>query len=137
MSSLQPSSATGNPRNRTALKPGHSLMDWIRLGKTGVNLAGVPHRILVTKAQLAEHNQEDNVWMCIRGVVYNVTRYMDFHPGGREELMKGAGSDATALFNKVHPWVNYEAILQKCVVGKMESNLPDENPFVIPADAKK
>ncbi|KAI5712245.1 hypothetical protein M8J75_006922 [Diaphorina citri] len=136
MSALQPNSrgsATGNPRNKTALKPGHSLMDWIRLGNSGVNLSGIQGRILVSKAQLAEHNKEDDMWMCIRGVVYNVTRYMDFHPGGREELMRGAGMDATELFNKVHPWVNYESILQKCIVGKMGSSLPDENPFVIPS----
>lgn len=26
---------------------------------------------------------------------------MDFHPGGREELMKGVGTDATKIFNEV------------------------------------
>uniref|UniRef100_A0A8D8VJD9 Cytochrome b5 reductase 4 n=1 Tax=Cacopsylla melanoneura TaxID=428564 RepID=A0A8D8VJD9_9HEMI len=133
MSSLQTSSATGNPRNKTALKPGHSLMDWIRLGNSGTDLTGVKgQRLLVSKEQLAQHNKENDVWMCIRGVVYNVTRYMDFHPGGRDELMKGAGQDATELFNKVHPWVNYESILQKCIVGKLGTSLPDENPFLIP-----
>lgn len=137
MSLLQPSSATGNPRNKTALKPGHSLMDWIRLGNSHVDLTGVGgKRILVTKDQLAAHNKKDDVWMCIRGIVYNVTRYLDFHPGGREELMRGAGIDATELFNKVHPWVNYESMLQKCIVGKLSSILPDENPFVIPSSKK-
>ncbi|CAD7088423.1 unnamed protein product [Hermetia illucens] len=33
-------SATGNPRNKCALKPGHSLMDWIRLGSSGLDLSG-------------------------------------------------------------------------------------------------
>ena len=27
---------------------------------------------------------------------------MDFHPGGQEELMRGVGTDATALFNQVN-----------------------------------
>ncbi|KAL1464890.1 hypothetical protein WDU94_004497 [Cyamophila willieti] len=138
MSSLQASSATGNPRNKTALKPGHSLMDWIRLGNSGTDLTGVKgQRLLVTREQLAQHNKENDVWMCIRGVVYNVTQYMDFHPGGRDELMRGAGKDATELFNKVHAWVNYESILQKCIVGKLGASLPDENPFVIPNKSPK
>ena len=36
------------------------------------------------------------------GNVYNVTAYMDYHPGGWDELIKGAGKDATNLFNKAH-----------------------------------
>jgi len=115
-------SATGNPRNKVALKPGHSLMDWIRLGNSGKDLAGTGGAFLnVTKAQLAEHNKQNDAWLSIRGKIYNVTSYMDFHPGGCEELMKGVGTDATKLFNEVHAWVNYESILQKCVVGQLKS----------------
>lgn len=95
-------SATGNPRNKTALAPGHSLMDWIRLGSSGVDLTGVggvPQ--IVTLAELAKHNKENDAWIAIRGIVFNVTRYMDFHPGGISELMKGVGKDATKLFENV------------------------------------
>lgn len=41
------------------------------------------------------------VFVLFLGKVYNVSRYMDFHPGGIDELMKGAGKDATSLFNSV------------------------------------
>uniref|UniRef100_V9IKC0 Cytochrome b5 reductase 4 n=1 Tax=Apis cerana TaxID=7461 RepID=V9IKC0_APICE len=44
---------------------------------------------------------------------------MDFHPGGISELMRGVGKDATKLFESVHAWVNYQSILQKCVVGRL------------------
>lgn len=33
--------------------------------------------------------------------MYNVTSYMEFHPGGEDELMRGVGTDATDLFNEV------------------------------------
>lgn len=76
-------SATGNPRNKCALKPGHSLMDWIRLGNSGVDLSGTGGRtVSVTKEELVKHNTKNDAWMAIRGVVYNVSRYMEFHPGG-------------------------------------------------------
>jgi hypothetical protein len=32
--------------------------------------------------------------------------------GGFDELLKGAGKDATNMFNKVHKWVNYESMLK-------------------------
>ena len=34
--------------------------------------------------------------------VYNVTAYLDYHPGGWDEFIKGAGKDATDMFNDVH-----------------------------------
>ncbi|XP_037073112.1 cytochrome b5 reductase 4-like [Pollicipes pollicipes] len=82
--------ATGNPRNKVALAPGRSLMDWIRLTNSGADLTGV----------------------------YNVSRYVEYHPGGADELMRGVGADATDLFDSVHRWVNYEGMLKKCLVGK-------------------
>ncbi|KAF7380723.1 hypothetical protein HZH66_014099 [Vespula vulgaris] len=110
----------GNPRNKTALAPGHSVMDWIRLGNSGVDLTGVggiPRTVTLT--ELANHNKQNDAWIAIRGIVFNVTRYMDFHPGGIDELMKGVGKDATKLFDNVHAWVNYQSLLQKCVVGRL------------------
>lgn len=35
------------------------------------------------------------------GDIYNITHYLSFHPGGRNELMKAAGTDCTLLFNQV------------------------------------
>ncbi|KAJ6645781.1 Cytochrome b5 reductase 4, partial [Pseudolycoriella hygida] len=40
MDDTQIDDADRNPRNKCALKPGHSLMDWIRLGTSGCDLAG-------------------------------------------------------------------------------------------------
>uniref|UniRef100_A0A0A9VV35 Cytochrome b5 reductase 4 n=1 Tax=Lygus hesperus TaxID=30085 RepID=A0A0A9VV35_LYGHE len=132
MSDPEPSasgSATGNPRNKVALKQGHSLMDWIRLGNSGTDLTGTGGKILkVTKEELAKHHSEKDAWIAIRGNVYNITRYLDFHPGGVSELMRGAGIDGTELFNKVHPWVNFESLLAKCLVGRLVGG----NDFLTP-----
>ncbi|XP_074040095.1 cytochrome b5 reductase 4 isoform X3 [Leptinotarsa decemlineata] len=124
------SAINGNPRNKCALQPGHSLMDWIRLGASGKDLTGVGSqagRLSVTKSELAKHNKINDIWLAIRGRVYNVTAYIPFHPGGPDELMKAAGVDATKLFDQVHPWVNYEQILQKCFIGRLVSIDPGIN----------
>ncbi|XP_068209660.1 cytochrome b5 reductase 4 isoform X2 [Palaemon carinicauda] len=114
------SSTSGNPRNKTGLKPGRSLMDWVRLGHSGSDLTGTGGRLLdVTPHELAKHNKRNDCWMVLKGKVYNITPYMEYHPGGEEELMRGVGIDATDLFNEVHKWVNYESLLQKCLVGRL------------------
>ncbi|KAM9353396.1 cytochrome b5 reductase 4 isoform 1-T1 [Symphorus nematophorus] len=115
---VSPSGQSG--RNKVALKPGHSLMDWIRFSKSGKDLTGLRGRLIeVTPEELKKHNTRDDCWTCIRGMVYNVTPYMDYHPGGEEELMRAAGIDGTELFDQVHRWVNYESMLKECLVGRM------------------
>ena len=44
--------------------------------------------------------------------MYSITRYLPYHPGGPDELMRAAGEDSTSLFAEVHAWVNPEAILK-------------------------
>lgn len=112
-------------RRKVALAPGHSPLDWAALiSKTPAHeLRGVkpetPPALLVriTKAELKKHAAKDDCWTCINGRVFNITRYINFHPGGVEEIMKCAGRDGTALFNKYHSWVNPNRILEKNMVG--------------------
>ncbi|XP_061214305.1 cytochrome b5 reductase 4 isoform X2 [Neopsephotus bourkii] len=117
-SSQQRAAAGG--RAKVPLKPGRSLMDWIRLTKSGKDMTGLKGRLIeVTEDELAKHNKKEDCWICIRGFVYNVTPYMEYHPGGEDELMKAAGTDGTDLFDQVHRWVNYESMLKECLVGRM------------------
>ncbi|KAM4816552.1 cytochrome b5 reductase 4 isoform X2 [Urocitellus parryii] len=107
-------------RSKVPLKQGRSLMDWIRLSKSGKDLTGLKGRLIdVTEEELKKHNKKEDCWICIRGFVYNVSSYMEFHPGGEDELMRAAGSDGTDLFDQVHRWVNYESMLKECLVGRM------------------
>lgn len=62
-------------------------MDWVRLGSS-CDLAGTRGIVRpVSHDELSKHNTVDDAWLAIRGKVYNVTRYMDFHPGGRWQLV--------------------------------------------------
>ena len=112
--------ATGSGRTRVVLAPGHSLMDWLKKCAKTADLAGTQGKVItVTLEELQKHNTAEDCWICIRGKVYNVTPYLDFHPGGVDEMMRGAGSDATELFNEIHRYVNYESMLKKCFVGPL------------------
>lgn len=104
--------AKSGERKKVPLAPGHTLNDWMRVLRSGKDLSGGGSKGAITAEQLRQHKtRETGVWTCINGRVYNITAYLDFHPGGVDEIMKAAGRDGTSLFNKKHPWVNVEGAL--------------------------
>lgn len=121
-SNSQQRAATSNARGKVLLSPGHSPMDWASLTRSS-NLSGVPTFRRVTPSQLKAMNGRKGkpAWSSWQGKVYNITPYLPFHPGGENELMKGAGRDGTKLFMDVHPWVNWEGMLSACLVGVIVS----------------
>jgi len=46
-----------------------------------------------------QHKTLEDAWICINGVVYDMTQYVPKHPG-KVIIMKGAGTEATALFSR-------------------------------------
>ncbi|KAM0855609.1 hypothetical protein ACQ4PT_049650 [Festuca glaucescens] len=113
-------------RAKVPFEKGFSPMDWLKLTRTHPDLAGLrgqTNRRLITLEEVKQHKTGDCIWTVLEGRVYNIGPYMKFHPGGVDMLMKGAGKDCTALFNKYHAWVNAEFLLEKCLVGFLD---PDE-----------
>lgn len=88
----------------------------------------ISHERTVTLAELAQHNTANDAWIAIKGRVYNITPYMKGHPGGPEQLMRGAGTDATQLFNEVHSYVNHDSILKKYTIGRLVKDSDDASP---------
>merc|ERR1719487_2197335 len=81
--------------------------------------AQVPPGVQLTAEEVAKHNRKSDCWTILNGMVYDVTLYMDYHPGGKGNLMKGAGKDCTEMYNESHPWVSADALLSKCVLGRL------------------
>ncbi|KAJ2161479.1 hypothetical protein GGF46_001418 [Coemansia sp. RSA 552] len=112
-----PTGSKRRARKKVFIKPGFSQMDWMRLTTSGADLRGVTELQRLTMDEVAKHNKRDDCWTVLHGRVYNITRYLDFHPGGHRELMRVAGKDGSALFFATHAWVNFEAMLRECLVG--------------------
>lgn len=52
-----------------------------------------------TAEQVAEHSTADDCWTIIDGRVYELTSYIEQHPGGTE-ILRACGGDGTSLFNE-------------------------------------
>ncbi|KAJ8295270.1 Cytochrome b5 reductase 4 [Rhodotorula toruloides] len=107
------------PRGRVRVEKGFSQLDWAKLNRSGeVDLrGGVTTLMRITPSELAKHNTREDCWQVYNGKVYNVGPFLRYHPGGAGEMMRAAGKDATHLFMLAHAWVNYETLLENCLVG--------------------
>ena len=56
----------------------------------------------ITMDEVAKHNKKTDAWIVIDGFVYDVTKFIDFHPGSRAILFEQCGGDATSAFNKIN-----------------------------------
>lgn len=79
-----------------------------------------PNRIITMK-ELRSHNDLNNEgWMAVNNIVYDVTRYCAHHPGGIFDLSKGVGDDCTDLFNEFHSWINPSGFIGRFRVGRLK-----------------
>jgi cytochrome b involved in lipid metabolism len=50
-----------------------------------------------TEEEVASKNSRTECWTIIAGVVYDITDYIDYHPGG-DTILLACGKDSTELF---------------------------------------
>ena len=72
-----------------------------------------------SRAALAKHDQREDVWMTIHNKVYDITKYLDDHPGGEEVLMDRAGQDGTEDFEDVGHSQQARDTLKKYELGEL------------------
>ncbi|KAF7356759.1 hypothetical protein MVEN_01010900 [Mycena venus] len=53
--------------------------------------------------QVALHNKPTDCWVIIKNHVYDVTDFLQEHPGGSKIILKYAGGDATSAYEPIHP----------------------------------
>lgn len=69
---------------------------------------------LLSGIEVAKHADRSSCWVIISGRAYDVTDFLDEHPGGANIILQYGGKDATEEYNPVHP------------EGTIEKSLPPE-----------
>ncbi|KAJ5659910.1 hypothetical protein N7507_006361 [Penicillium longicatenatum] len=77
----------------------------------------------LSRADVKQHNSRKSCWVAIHGAVYDVTDFLDTHPGGAKVILRCAGKDATDEFDSVHSLeVLSEALPDSALKGQIDLN---------------
>lgn len=72
--------------------------------------------------EVHKHVSRNDCWMVIHGKVYDVSSWVEKHPGG-DLIMQGAGREATPFFVPYHP-SKVTSLLKKYEIGEVENYKP-------------
>jgi cytochrome b involved in lipid metabolism len=71
--------------------------------------------------EVKNHDNENDCWLIIGEYVFDLTKFLNYHPGGRRLLLKSAGKDATKEFLEYHKKELLEKYIEKFCVGKINT----------------
>jgi cytochrome b involved in lipid metabolism len=75
---------------------------------------------VVTLEELKKHTSKDSLYVLLHEKVYDVTKFIDEHPGGDEVILAEAGIDATEAFEDVGHSDEARALLPDMLVGDFD-----------------
>ena len=58
--------------------------------------------VVLSAEAVAQHASANDCWVIVGDGVYDMTAFLDLHPGGQAVLAGAGGTDATALFMSLH-----------------------------------
>ena len=80
----------------------------------------VPAATGKTMADVAMHNSASSCWSAINGQVYDLTNWVNAHPGGKASILTICGKDGSPVFNAQHGGDRKPAaILAEYLIGSL------------------
>ncbi|KAL1960972.1 hypothetical protein VTO42DRAFT_4860 [Malbranchea cinnamomea] len=77
-----------------------------------------------TMEEVAKHNKKDDLWIVVKGVVMDVSNWLDEHPGGAQALFSHMGRDATEEFEMLHDDEVIPKYAPHIVIGRVKGQKP-------------
>ncbi|BAT87813.1 hypothetical protein LR48_Vigan09g165900 [Vigna angularis] len=79
----------------------------------------------LTFEEVSKHNHKKDCWIIVNRKVYDITPFLDDHPGGDEVLVTSTAKDATIDFEDVGHSDSAIEIMEKYYIGNFDtSTLP-------------
>ncbi|XP_014092289.2 cytochrome b5 [Bactrocera oleae] len=86
---------------------------------------------LYSREEISKHNLNKNTWLIIHNNVYDVSEFLNEHPGGEEVLIEQGGKEATESFEDVGHSSDAREMMKKYKIGELveaeRTNVPKKS----------
>ncbi|GAA5813212.1 hypothetical protein MFLAVUS_006686 [Mucor flavus] len=72
-----------------------------------------------TIEEVTKHQQADDCWIIVHDKIYDISPFLNEHPGGKKVLLKAGGTDATRQFDAFHSPAVLQNIAAKYLIGEI------------------
>ncbi|KAF5793934.1 putative cytochrome b5-like heme/steroid binding domain, cytochrome b5, heme-binding protein [Helianthus annuus] len=80
---------------------------------------------LYSMQEASEHNSAGDCWIVVDGKVYDVSSYLEEHPGGDDVILQVTGKDATDEFEDAGHSKSARELMETFCVGELDpSDIP-------------
>lgn len=74
--------------------------------------------------EVAKHNKKEDLWVVVKGVVLDLTDWLEEHPGGPQAILNFMGRDATEEFEMLHDDEVIPKYAPSQVIGRVKGQTP-------------
>ncbi|KIW21595.1 hypothetical protein PV08_02175 [Exophiala spinifera] len=79
----------------------------------------------ISLLEVNKHNQDDDCWIALNGVVWDMSGFAARHPGGREAIEEFFGQDGSEVYNGIHsPSMAEKFLGPSKKIGLLEAGVP-------------
>ena len=75
-----------------------------------------------TMKEVNKHTTKEDCWLVIDNMIYDITSFLNIHPGGSGILMTVGGKDATEYFEELHKEEILTKIGETYMIGLVQSS---------------
>ncbi|XP_044523094.1 cytochrome b5 isoform X1 [Gracilinanus agilis] len=86
-----------------------------------------------TLEEIQKHNHSKSTWLILHHKVYDLTKFLEEHPGGEEVLREQAGGDATENFEDVGHSTDARELSKTYIIGELHPD--DRDKIKKPSDS--
>nr|XP_058905993.1 cytochrome b5-like [Kogia breviceps] len=76
-----------------------------------------------TVEEIQKHNYSKSTWLMLHYKAYNLTKFLEEHPGGEEVLREQVGGDAAENFEDVGHSIDARELSKTFIIGELH---PDD-----------